>query len=283
MEILKTINEVRTAVGKARSEDKTIGFVPTMGSLHRGHVSLIEAAKNKCDFVVVSIFVNPTQFGPSEDMDKYPRDMAGDSEKCRQAGVDIIFAPELSEMYPDKLISWVDVEKLTDRLCGQSRAGHFRGVTTVCAKLFNIVLPEIAFFGQKDAQQSIVIKRMVKDLNMPLSIEVCPTVREKSGLAISSRNQYLSDDEKKDAALVYASLQKCEDLVREGVTNSEQLIEAMIVKLAESPCIVVEYINIVDIESIEDVADVTEQALVAVAVRLGNTRLIDNIILDTRK
>jgi pantoate--beta-alanine ligase len=283
MDIVKTIDQVRPAVGKARGDGKTIGFVPTMGALHQAHVSLMEAAANKCDFVVVSIFVNPTQFGPSEDLDKYPRDIEGDAENCRAAGVDLIFAPEVGEMYPDKLISWVEVEKLTDKLCGRSRQGHFKGVTTVCAKLFNIVWPDVAFFGQKDAQQVIVIKRMVKDLNMPLAIEVCPTVREQSGLAVSSRNQYLSEDEKKQAALIYASLRKCEKLAKDGVTNSEKLIEAMIGKLAESPCIKVEYINIVDINTVEDVAQVTGQVLVAMAVKLGNTRLIDNIILDTTK
>ncbi|MCK5564310.1 MAG: pantoate--beta-alanine ligase [Planctomycetes bacterium] len=281
MDIVKTIAQVREVVRKARGDGKTIGFVPTMGALHGGHVSLMEAAGNKCDFVVVSIFVNPTQFGPGEDLDKYPRDIEADAEKCRAADVDLIFAPEAGEMYPDKLISWVEVEKLTDKLCGRSREGHFKGVTTVCAKLFNIVLPDIAFFGQKDAQQAIVIKRMVTDLNMPLVIKVCPTAREQSGLAISSRNQYLSEDEKKQAALIYASLQKCEQLVKEGETNSEKLIEAMIGKLAESPCIIVEYINIVDSDTVADIARVSGQALAAIAVKLGNTRLIDNIILDT--
>ena len=281
MDIVKTIAQVREVVRKARSDGKTIGFVPTMGALHLGHVSLMEAAVSKCDFVVVSIFVNPTQFGPGEDLDKYPRDIEANAEKCRAADVDLIFAPEASEMYPDKLISWVEVEKLTDKLCGRSRQGHFKGVTTVCAKLFNIVLPDIAFFGQKDAQQAIVIKRMVKDLNMPLAIEVCPTVREKNGLAVSSRNQYLSEDEKEQAALIYQSLQKCEQLVKEGETNSEKLVEAMVGKLAESSCIRVEYINIVDIDTVADIALVSGQALAAIAVKLGGTRLIDNIILDT--
>lgn len=283
MDVVKTIDQVRAAVRKARGAGKTIGFVPTMGALHQGHVSLMEAAKNKCDVVVVSIFVNPTQFGAGEDLDKYPRDIEGDAEKCRQAGVDFIFAPQVSEMYPDKLISWVEVEKLTDNLCGRSREGHFRGVTTVCAKLFNIVLPDIAFFGQKDAQQAIVIKRMVADLNMPLAIEVCPTIREKSGLAISSRNQYLSEDEKKEAALIYASLQKCEQLAKEGADNSEKLIEAMLEKLAESSNICIEYIKIVDINTVADVNMVSGPVLVAIAVKLGRTRLIDNIILDTTK
>ena len=280
MDILKTIDQVREAVQNARAESKKIGFVPTMGALHQGHVSLMETAKAKCDFVIVSIFVNPTQFGPGEDLDKYPRNLEGDAEKCQQAGVDVIFAPEVCQMYPDKLISWVEVEGPTANLCGRSRQGHFRGVTTVCAKLFNIVLPDIAFFGQKDAQQTIVIKRMVKDLNIPLTIEVCPTIREKSGLAISSRNKYLSQDEKEQAALIYASLRKCEQLVKEGATSSEKLIEAIIAKLAESPCIKVEYISIVDTDTVEDVNRITEHALVAIAVKLGNTRLIDNIILD---
>ena len=191
-----------------------------MGALHAGHISLIEAAKRKCDFVVVSIFVNPTQFGPGEDFQKYPRPLKTDLQLCRKAGVDLVFAPTAKEMYSSENLTWVDVEKLTEPLCGRFRPGHFRGVATVCAKLFNIVLPDIAFFGQKDAQQAIVIKRMVADLNMPLKIVICPTIREKSGLALSSRNQYLTDQQKQDAAAIYKSLQKCRQLIKSGVRNS---------------------------------------------------------------
>lgn len=283
MDIVKTVNQLQAAVQKGRAEGKSIGFVPTMGALHRGHVSLIEAAAKKCDFVVVSIFVNPAQFGPNEDLDKYPRDLEGDAKICEQAGADIIFAPDVNEMYPDKIITWVEVEGLTDNLCGKSRPGHFKGVTTVCAKLFNIVCPDTVFFGQKDAQQAIVIKRMAKDLNMPLKIEVCPTIREESGLAVSSRNQYLSESEKKEAVLLYAALQKCKEMVGEGIFDCGELTNAMRGVLAKSPNVDVEYISIVDIETLENLSHITSQALVAVAVKIGVTRLIDNIIVDTDK
>ncbi|MBN1456258.1 MAG: pantoate--beta-alanine ligase [Sedimentisphaerales bacterium] len=283
MDIVKTIDLLRSAVQKGRAEGKSIGFVPTMGALHKGHVSLIETAIKKCDVVVVSIFVNPTQFGPNEDLDKYPRDLEGDAKICEQAGADIIFAPDVNEMYPDKIITWVEVEGLTNNLCGKFRPGHFKGVTTVCAKLFNIVCPDTAFFGQKDVQQAIVIKRMVKDLNMPLEIKVCPTMREESGLAISSRNQYLSESEKKEAALIYAALGKCEGMVGEGVSDCSKLTDAMRGVLGKSPNINVEYISIVDIETLEDIDNITSKALVAMAVKIGATRLIDNIIVDTNK
>jgi len=283
MDIVKTIDQLRSAVQKGRAEGKSIGFVPTMGALHRGHVSLIEAAVKKCDLVIVSIFVNPTQFGPNEDLDKYPRDLEGDARICEQAGVDVIFAPDVNEMYPDKIITWVEVEGLTENLCGKSRPGHFKGVTTVCAKLFNIVCPDTAFFGQKDAQQAIVIKRMVKDLNMPLQIEVCPTMREESGLAISSRNQYLSGSEKKEAALLYAALQKCEQMAGEGIVDCGELTDAMRGVLSESPNIDIEYISIVDTETLKNLDRITSQALVAMAAKIGMTRLIDNIIVDMKK
>ena len=199
MEVAKTIESVRNLVKAARSRKKKIGLVPTMGALHIGHISLVEAAVKDYDFVVVSIFVNPTQFGPGEDFEKYPRPLEADLEICKKTGVDVVFNPAPEQMYPQKNLTWVTVEKLTEPLCGMSRPGHFRGVTTVCTKLFNIVEPDVAYFGQKDAQQAIVIKRMVADLNMPLKIIVCPTVREQSGLAVSSRNQYLSEQQKYDA------------------------------------------------------------------------------------
>ncbi len=209
LEVAKTIKSIRSLVKTARTEGKKIGLVPTMGALHIGHISLIEAAVKKCDFVVVSIFVNPTQFVAGEDFGKYPRPLDADLEICTKAGVDVVFAPSTEQMYNSENLTSVNVEKLTEPLCGQFRPGFFRGVTTVCAKLFNIVAPDIAFFGQKDAQQAIVIKRMVADLNMPLKIVVCPTVRRPDGLAVSSRNQYLTEQQKKDTTLIYKSLQKC--------------------------------------------------------------------------
>jgi pantoate--beta-alanine ligase len=280
MELAETIESVQRLVKAARGAGKRIGFVPTMGALHVAHVSLIEAAAKDCDFVVVSIFVNPTQFGPGEDFEKYPRPIEADLEICRKAGVDVVFAPTAREMYPAESLAWVNVEKLTEPLCGRSRPGHFRGVTTVCAKLFNIVAPDVAYFGQKDAQQAIVIKRMVADLNMPLEIVVCPTVREANGLAVSSRNQYLSEQQKKDAASLYRSLQECRRMIDGGVTDARRIVDEMRKVLQEVPSIQIEYVSIVDAETLESIETVAGKVLVAVAVRVGATRLIDNILLD---
>ena len=202
MNIVKTIDEIREQVRQARQRGLRIGFVPTMGALHAGHCSLIETARRQCSFVVVSIFVNPTQFGPTEDFSRYPRNLSADAAMCEKAGADVIFAPEDSVLYPTPQRAWVTVEKLTDNLCGRFRPGHFRGVTTVCMKLFNIVGADAAFFGQKDAQQVAVIRRMVADLNLPLQIVTCPTIREPDGLAMSSRNQYLSAEQRKQAVLL---------------------------------------------------------------------------------
>jgi pantoate--beta-alanine ligase len=254
-----------------------------MGALHIGHISLIEAADKDCDFVAVSIFVNPTQFGPGEDFEKYPRPLEADLEICRKAHVDVVFAPEPRQMYPAKNITWVNVEKLTEPLCGRSRPGHFRGVTTVCAKLFNIVAPDAAYFGQKDAQQAIVIKRMVADLNMPLEIVICPTVREPNGLAVSSRNQYLSEQQKKDAANIYKSLQTCRRLIDAGTTETRQIIAEMQKILQQIPSGQIEYISIVDAETLESIKKIDGEVLAAVAVRIGTTRLIDNILVDAGK
>jgi pantoate--beta-alanine ligase len=280
MKVAKTIESVRNLVKTARSKGKKIGFVPTMGALHIGHISLIEAAVKKCDFVVVSIFVNPTQFGPGEDFEKYPRPLKADLEICRKAGVDVVFAPAAEQMYPQENLTWVNVEKLTEQLCGQFRPGHFRGVTTVCAKLFNIVAPDIAFFGQKDAQQAIVIKRMVADLNMPLKIVVCPTVRQADGLAVSSRNRYLTRQQKKNAPLIYKSLQKCQKLIEDGVADSKTIINQMRKILQQTPSIKIEYISIVDADTLQELKKITGKVLAAVAVKIGSTRLIDNIVVD---
>jgi pantoate--beta-alanine ligase len=281
MQVAKTIAEVRASVAQARSSGKTIGFVPTMGALHAGHASLIDAAASRCDFVVVSIFVNPTQFGPTEDLNRYPRPFEKDLEICRKHGVDVVFAPTAAEMYPRENLTWVTVEKLTDRLCGASRPGHFRGVATVCTKLFNIVGPDVAFFGQKDAQQSLVIQRMVADLNMPLEIVVCPTVREPDGLAMSSRNQYLSPQERKDATQIYKSLKLCRELIEAGERQVDVLRDRMREVLAQVPSMNVEYICITDARTLDELDRVHGRALVAVAVRMPSARLIDNILVDT--
>ncbi|MBN1972092.1 MAG: pantoate--beta-alanine ligase [Sedimentisphaerales bacterium] len=280
MKVSQTIKLARKNVSAARKQGKTIGLVPTMGALHRGHISLIEAAKKKCDYVVVSIFVNPTQFGPSEDFGKYPRPLEEDLKMCKKAGADLVFNPSVEEMYPEKNITWVNVEKITENLCGRSRPRHFRGVTTVCTKLFNIVAPDMAFFGQKDAQQAIVIKRMVADLNMPLKIIVCPTVREQSGLALSSRNKYLSEQEREDAAYIYKSLQKCKEMIDSGGRNTETLINEMRNILQQKKSIKIEYISIVDEKTLENIDYIQDKALAAVAVRIGSTRLIDNFPID---
>jgi len=283
MEITKTIEEIRGLAKAARSKGKKIGLVPTMGALHVGHISLFEAAAKNCDFVVVSIFVNPIQFGPGEDFEKYPRPMEADLKICREAGVDVVFAPEPEQMYPAENITWVNVEKLTEPLCGRSRPGHFRGVTTVCAKLFNIVAPDAAYFGQKDAQQAIVIKRMAADLNMPLEIVICPTVREPNGLAVSSRNQYLTEQQKKDAAHIYKSLQTCRRLIDAGTTETRQIIAEMQKILQQIPSGQIEYVSIVDAETLDSIEKIEGKILAAVAVKLGPARLIDNILLDAGK
>ena len=283
MEVAKTIESVRKLVKSARSRGEKIGLVPTMGALHIGHISLIERAVKECDFVVVSIFINPTQFGPTEDFDKYPRNFDADLKICKKAGIDVVFAPTVEQMYAARNLTWVNVEKLTEPLCGRFRPGHFRGVTTVCAKLFNIVAADVAYFGQKDAQQTLVIKRMVADLNIPLEIVVCPTVREPDGLAVSSRNQYLTDPQRKDAACIYKSLQKCRQMIDTGVTDTQKIINEMCKVINQVPSIEIEYLSIIDAETLQVVDHITGTILVAIAVRIGMVRLIDNILVDLRK
>ncbi|MHC4352906.1 MAG: pantoate--beta-alanine ligase [Planctomycetota bacterium] len=280
MEVSETIESVRGLVAEARKQGVKVGLVPTMGALHAGHISLMDAATKDCDFVIVSIFVNPTQFGPGEDLASYPRPFEADLETCRKAGVDVVFAPAPEQMYPAENLAWVTVEKLTEPLCGRDRPTHFRGVTTVCTKLFNIVGPDVAYFGQKDAQQAIVIKRMVADLNMPLEIVICPTVREPSGLAVSSRNQYLSEQQKKDATNIYKSLQLCRQMIEAGTRDARQVVGEMENILRQIPAAQIEYVSIVNAETLEDVDRVSGEILAAVAVRIGPSRLIDNILVD---
>jgi pantoate--beta-alanine ligase len=283
MEMVGTIEAVRALVKAARSAGKSIGFVPTMGALHAGHVALIKAAVGQADFVVVSVFVNPAQFGPGEDFEKYPRPLAADIAICERSGADVVFAPAAAEIYLSDNLTWVSVDKLSELLCGRSRPGFFRGVATVCTKLFNIVQPDIAFFGQKDAQQAVVIKRMVQDLNMPLKIVVCPTVRQPSGLAESSRNQYLSEQQKKDAAVLYAALRKCEKMIRQGITSTESLVKEMRNMIEQVPSASIDYISIVDAESLQQLPRAEGRVLVALAVQLGPARLIDNIVVELER
>ncbi len=284
MKTVKTIEEIRRITSEWRKEGKRIGFVPTMGALHEGHLSLVDEALKRSDEVVVSIFVNPTQFGPDEDLDKYPRTLEKDIEKCKQRGVSTVFSPSVDQMYPEKNLTWVEVEKVTDGLCGKSRPEHFRGVCTVCTKLFNIVQPDIAVFGQKDAQQAVVIRRMVKDLNILLSIVVCPIVRENDGLAISSRNQYLNAKERMEATLIYKSLKRAEYLIAaDDVKKSKKLKKAIIEILEEGETLKPEYIEMVDLQTLKPMDRIDGKAMIAVAVRAGDTRLIDNIIVDGSK
>lgn len=279
MEIVHTIEQIRQYVNSARSRGLIIGFVPTMGALHEGHGSLIKAAKSQCGYVVVSIFVNPTQFGPSEDYNRYPRTFDADTAYCRNLGADAVFAPSAQEMYPAEQLTWVQLEKLTDYLCGASRPGHFRGVATVCTKLFNIIQPDIAFFGQKDAQQAVVIRRMIQDLNIPIQICVCPIVREPDGLAMSSRNRYLSPVERRQALCLYNALTACRSQIAAGRRNVKQLIELMSSIIANSGGRI-DYISIVDPQTLQPLERIEQKALIALAVYIGSTRLIDNLLID---
>ena len=279
MKLLKTIDEMRAFRTATRQSGKRVGLVPTMGALHQGHSSLVRAAREKSDLVAVSIFVNPTQFGPNEDFAKYPRDLESDSRLLDREHVDVIFAPSVDDMYPAGAITWVTVEGMSDRLCGKSRPGHFRGVTTIVSKLFHIIEPDAAFFGQKDAAQVAIIRRMVSDLNMPVSIEVCPIIREPDGLALSSRNAYLNPAQRKSALALHRSLQRAQKLLKNGERDSATLIAAAKQEFANEPSARLDYFEIVDPNSLESVPSISKRALIAVAAFVGNTRLIDNILV----
>jgi pantoate--beta-alanine ligase len=279
MKVCHSIDEMRAASRAARRDGKSLGLVPTMGALHDGHLSLVRAARDQCDVVVASIFVNPLQFGPSEDLAKYPRDFERDRELLKQEGVDFIFAPGVEEMYPAGAVTYVTVEGLSGKLCGRSRPGHFRGVTTVVAKLFNIVEPDRAYFGQKDAAQSTIIRRMVRDLNIPVQVVVCPIVREPDGLAMSSRNAYLDPPQRQAALVLHRSLMAVQKRFDQGERKVEALIEAGKLTFAQDPAARLDYFEIVDSETLDPVDDLSRGALVAVAAFVGNARLIDNIVL----
>ena len=279
MKIITGISDMQSFADSLRSQGRTIGFVPTMGFLHDGHVSLMGRARQSCDIVVASIFVNPTQFGPREDFSRYPRDVEGDRKKCEAAGVDVLFMPAAAEMYPEKPSVFVVVEGLSDVLEGAIRPGHFRGVATVVAKLFSIVKPHKAFFGQKDYQQCAVIKGMVKGLNLDVEIVVMPIVREKDGLAMSSRNSYLNVDERRKAAVIYRALFAAKRLAVAGVREPEKLRNKMQAILLEEKGISIDYIEIVDPESLAPVSVVAGNVVLLVAVRINSTRLIDNLLI----
>jgi pantoate--beta-alanine ligase len=282
MRIAPTIAEVRSAVAALRAQGKTIGLVPTMGALHEGHLSLVRAARAACDATVATIFVNPTQFGPNEDFSKYPRTFEADCELLRSEGVDLLFAPAVDEMYPPGATTFVDVDEIQDRLDGQSRPGHFRGVATVCAKLFHIVAPQKAFFGQKDAAQVAVLRRMVRDLNFDLELVVCPTVREPDGLAMSSRNRYLSEENRAQALILHRTLRHIEARIEIGETSTAELIRTGLGVMAEDPDARLDYLRIVDPDTLEDLRDVEKGALIAVAAWIGPARLIDNVLIPPR-
>lgn len=276
MKIISSIKELRDYIKLWKKSGHSIGLVPTMGYLHEGHKSLIDRACMENNKVVVSIFVNPTQFGVNEDLDKYPRDLMSDSKLCEESGVDVIFNPSSLEMYGENFSTYVNVEELTTSLCGSTRPGHFRGVCTVVSKLFNIVNPDKAYFGEKDAQQLAVIKRMVEDLNFDITIVGCPIIREYSGLAKSSRNTYLSDEEKKAALILNNSLNKAKNFLKEGIKDSVILKSIITDSLSTEPLAKIDYVDIVDIISLKPVKTLENTVLVAIAVYIGKTRLIDN-------
>lgn len=279
MKIVSTIEEVRAQVKEWKKEGQSIGFVPTMGYLHEGHMSLIDAAGEN-DKVVVSIFVNPMQFGPMEDLASYPRDLEHDAKLCEEHGVDLIFHPTPEEVYGDQFYSYVDMDVLTKELCGLSRPVHFRGVCTVVTKLFNIVTPDRAYFGQKDAQQLAVIKRMVKDLNMPLTITGCPIIREADGLAKSSRNTYLSIEEREAALVLSRSIFLGKEMVEKGERDCKKILAAMTAEIEKEPLAKIDYVKIVDLDTMQQVEKIDRGILAAIAVYIGKTRLIDNFMYE---
>jgi pantoate--beta-alanine ligase len=279
MHILTSAEEVTAISREARRAGKRVGFVPTMGALHEGHLSLVRTARAQSDVVIVSVFVNPTQFGPTEDFSRYPRDPERDSAMLAAQKTDYLFLPSTEEMYPAGAASWVTVEGLSEKLDGRSRPGHFRGVTTVVSKLFNIVQPDFAFFGQKDAAQVAIVSKMARDLNFDVRIVVCPIVREADGLAMSSRNAYLNPEQRKLAAVLYRSLMRVQSLVDRGESSSARLLVAGTQVMAEEPAVQLDYYEIVHPETLEPVSDVSAGALVAVAAFVGKTRLIDNIVV----
>lgn len=279
MKTIDSISRMSTFVKMMKKEGKSIGFVPTMGYLHDGHMSLVKVAKKHTDVVVMSIFINPLQFGPKEDFEKYPRDLRHDEELAREAGVDVIFYPSLKDMYPEGYATYVTVEKLTDTLCGESRPGHFKGVATVVTKLFNIVKPNVAYFGQKDMQQALIMKKMVADLNMDVDVKIMPIMREKDGLAMSSRNMYLSEAERKDAIILYQSLKLAENMAKQGERDARKILKAMEDMIKQKPAAKIDYIKAVDTKELRDAKHVSGEVMIALAVFFGHTRLIDNIII----
>ncbi len=280
MKIFSKIDDLKRKLKEEREKGKSIGFVPTMGYLHEGHLSLVRQSIKENALTVVSIFVNPIQFGPGEDFERYPRDMERDKRLLEKEGVHYLFFPSNEEMYPTGFKTFVEVAELGKKLCGKSRPGHFRGVTTVVLKLFNIVQPDRAYFGQKDAQQAIIIKKMVKDLNLDVDIVVMPIVREEDGLAMSSRNVYLNEEERKNATVLYKSLKEAEKMIKMGERDAEKIINRMREVIMSYPKALIDYIEIVDTEELNPVNPIKGKFLIALAVYIGKARLIDNMILE---
>ncbi|MBA7694406.1 Pantothenate synthetase [subsurface metagenome] len=283
MKVIKKIDEMRSAVFGIKSRGMSIGFVPTMGYLHEGHLSLVRESLRKADVTVVSMFVNPAQFGPREDFKEYPRDLNRDSEVLEREGVDYLFVPESDEIYHQGHKTYVEVCDLQDKLCGRSRPGHFRGVCTVVLKLFNIINPDISFFGQKDAQQAIILKRMVKELNLEVIIEVLPIIREEDGLALSSRNKYLTQEERKAALILSKSLKEAQSMMEKGQRDSAAIIKEMKEIIGREPLAKIDYVEIVDMDKLNPVDKIEKKALVAMSIFIGKIRLIDNTILRTKE
>jgi pantoate--beta-alanine ligase len=274
-----TVEEVRTAVAEAGARGLSVGLVPTMGALHAGHVSLIRAARAETGFVVVSIFVNPTQFVPGEDFARYPRPLNEDLALCAHEAVDLVFVPAVETMYPPGSRTFVEVRELQDVLCGSSRPGHFRGVTTVVLKLFNIVQPDIAYFGQKDYQQARIIQQMVSDMNAPVRLRICPIIREEDGLALSSRNRYLDPEQRRHAVVLSQVLEEARNWIRAGQRDAVVLQRRMMAKIESTPGAVLDYAVVVDADTLQPLTTIRGNVLVALAVKFGSTRLIDNVVI----
>lgn len=280
MQILKTVKEMRKIVKETQSRGQSIGFVPTMGYLHLGHLSLMERARAENDLVVISIFVNPKQFGPGEDLATYPKDLARDIQLAEMVGVDLLFLPERSEMYPADFQTYVEVRQLSQDLCGKTRPGHFTGVCTIVTKLFNLIQPDRAYFGQKDAQQVMVIQQLVKDLNLEVTVIICPIVRDADGLAMSSRNKYLSPAERESALILNKSLQRAEEMIGRGQRDAALLKEEIVAMITAGKSVEIDYVSIVALETLQPVTKLQGRILIALAVFIGKTRLIDNLILE---
>ncbi len=282
MRVIKSIKKIRNLIAETKAAGKTIGFVPTMGALHAGHASLLKKCRRENDLVVLSIFVNPKQFSPSEDFKAYPRGEKEDKSLAQKEKVDIIFYPSAEEIYPDDYLTSINVEKISQILCGRSRPGHFQGVATVVAKFLNIITPNILYLGQKDAQQVAVIKKMVTDLNIPVKIKICPTIREKNGLALSSRNKYLTEEQEKEAPILYQSLQQARKEILNGNRDTQKIMGNINSKIKTNSCGKIDYIQCVDACSFKAVKTIQSSVLILLAVWFGKARLIDNISVNIK-